>query len=70
MEDSIKCCSETGARPYLAVGYFRYAELMRKKGDLGQARTNLSQATMLFTEMEMAGWLELAGKLGKMLRAN
>ncbi len=53
-----------------ANGYFRHAELLRKKGDPEQVRENLSKATMLFTEMEMTGWLEQAEKLGEDLSAN
>ncbi len=56
-----------GERPHLAITHFRYAELLRQKGDPREAREQLGQATALFREMEMTWWLEQAEELGKTL---
>jgi predicted ATPase len=63
MRESIRLAEERGSRPDQAISCFRYAELLRDKGDLEQARDFLTQAIDLFTEMNMTWWLEQAKKL-------
>ena len=67
MEESTSLADQTGARPNLVIGHFRYAELLKQKGDLTQASEQLEQATSLFREMEMPRWLEQAEVLRKTL---
>jgi predicted ATPase len=69
MEKSIHLAKTLGLRPDLAQCYLHHAELLRDKGDFGQARAYLTQAAALFTEMEMTWWLEQAGALEKELGA-
>ena len=47
-------------RPDLAIGHFRYAECLHKKGDLDAAREQLVQAEALFRDMGMEWWTEQA----------
>ncbi|MEE9612114.1 MAG: adenylate/guanylate cyclase domain-containing protein [Desulfatiglandales bacterium] len=70
MGESLRLAEERGARPDLAIGCFRYSELLRDKDDLDQARNYLNRATGLFSEMEMAWWLEQAEELEKRLAPN
>jgi tetratricopeptide (TPR) repeat protein len=54
---SIQLAEERGTRPEKAIGYFRYAELLRDKGDVVQARDYLNRASDLFGEMNMKWWI-------------
>jgi hypothetical protein len=63
MRESFRLAEERGARPERAINCFRYAELLREKGDMDQAKEHLNQAVDLFTEMNMSGWLEQAKKM-------
>ena len=67
MQKSIRLCEARGQRPLLAIGHFRYAELLQGKGDLEGAREQVKQATALFQEMEMTWWLSQAKTLMKRL---
>ena len=58
---------EVAGRPDLAVTHFRYVELLQHTGDQIEAHEQLDQASSLFREMEMTGWLEQAEELGKTL---
>ena len=66
---SIRLSQERGARPDQAIGHFRYAEVLHKKGDLEQASEQLNQATALFREMEMMWWPEQAESLRRRIQA-
>jgi tetratricopeptide (TPR) repeat protein len=50
-------------RPELGVGYFRYAELLRDKGEPERAHEQLDQAVELFTALDMTWWMEQADRL-------
>ena len=63
MQESLRMAEERGERPQLAIGCFRLAEIMHKKGDLDAAHDQLNQATTLFREMEMTWWAEQAEAL-------
>ncbi len=63
MEQSLAVAEECCERPNLAVGRFRYAELLKQKGELDHACEQVNQATALFREMEMTWWLEQAEQL-------
>ncbi len=67
MQESLRLAEERGERPQLAIGCFRYAELLKQKGDSARAREQVVQATALLSEMEMPWWLEQAEELGKRL---
>ena len=58
-----------GARPDVALGKFRYAQMLSDRSEPQQARNQLNQATALFRDMEMTWWLEQAEALGKRLEA-
>jgi tetratricopeptide (TPR) repeat protein len=70
MQDAIHLAEAKAAHQALALAYFRYAELLRAKGDLAQARDYLRQATGLFAEMGMAWWLAQAETLRERLGVN
>ncbi len=61
---------ERGARPDLAITRFRYAELLRGKGNFERAGKELDNSSELFCQMEMTWWLEQAETLGENLGAN
>ncbi len=66
MKHSLRLARERGERPNLAIGHFRYAELLRDKGgkaDLKRARAELGKAARLFGEMDMPWWQEQARAL-------
>ncbi|MEO5861954.1 MAG: hypothetical protein ABIQ03_05765 [Burkholderiales bacterium] len=63
MQKSLSSAQTLGYRPDLAVSHFRYAELLRDRGDLAQASRQLDQAAELFAEMEMTWWMKQAGNL-------
>ena len=67
MRKSIRLHQERGERPYLAIAYYHYAELLQKMGEPNQARDYLGQACTLFSDMGMAWWLEQAHKLNATL---
>ena len=67
MGESLRLAEKRNARPYLAVGCFRYAEMLCDKGDMERASDYLKQATELFREMNMDWWLEQAEKIRKSL---
>jgi tetratricopeptide (TPR) repeat protein len=52
-----------GARPFLAVTQFRYAECLHKLGDLDAALAQLAQAETAFAELDMPWWLDQAEAL-------
>ena len=60
MQKSLSSAKTLGYRPDLAVSHFRYAELLRDRGDVAQARSQLDQAAGLFAEMEMTWWMHQA----------
>ena len=57
MGESLRLAEKRNARPDLAVGCFRYAEMLCDKGDIKQAKDYLNQAVDLFTEMNMTWWI-------------
>ena len=63
MERSIASALGYGWRPDAAITRYHYAELLRDKPDIAQAREQLYQAIKLFGEMEMTRWLEQSMKL-------
>ena len=69
MREALELARERGARPDLAITRFRFAELLRDKGDIERAEKELDKATALFRDMEMTWWLEQAEALGKRLIA-
>jgi hypothetical protein len=64
MGRSLALAQTHGYRPDLAVSHFRYAELLRVKGELDRARGQLNSAMELFDEMGMTWWARQAIKLG------
>lgn len=70
MGESIRLAEKRGVRPEQAISCFRYAVLLRDKGDIKQAKDYLTHAVDLFTEMNMTGWLEQADKLGEFMSLN
>ena len=70
MRESLSLAAERRERPQFAIGCFRYAELLKQKGDLERATEQLNQAAALFREMEMTWWLDQAERLRKTLIAN
>ncbi len=67
MQSSFAYATSVGYRPELAMNHFRYAEILRTKGDLARARPHLDDAIKLFTELDMPWWLEQAAKLSGQL---
>jgi tetratricopeptide (TPR) repeat protein len=63
IQTSIRLSDERGARPDQAIGHFRYAEILHKKGDLDRALEQLGEAEKLFRDMEMTWWQEQAQAL-------
>jgi class 3 adenylate cyclase/tetratricopeptide (TPR) repeat protein len=64
---SIQLADKRGTKPEKAISCFRYAELLRDKGEINQAMDYLALATDLFTEMNMAWWSEQAKNLREKL---
>jgi tetratricopeptide (TPR) repeat protein len=58
--ESLRLAEGKNARPDLAITCFRYATLLRDKGDRNQAQDSLQRATDLFQEMDMTWWLREA----------
>jgi tetratricopeptide (TPR) repeat protein len=58
--ESLRLAEGKNARPDVAITYFRYAKLLRHRGDRQQAQDALQRATDLFREMTMTWWLEAA----------
>ena len=69
MRESLSLAEERRGRPQFAIGCFRYAELLKQKGDSAQGQEQLGKATALFSDMKMTWWLEQAEALGKNLGA-
>ena len=63
MGKSLQLAMDRHSEPDKAICCFRYAELLRDKGDLDQATGYLIQAKELFSEMNMTWWIERAKKL-------
>lgn len=63
MGKSLRVAEERQARPELAVGYFRYAEILHARGDLKTAGEYLARSVNLFSEMGMVWWLKQAENL-------
>ena len=57
MRDAVQLAEAKASRQALALAYFRYAALLRTRGDLEQAQDSLNRATRLVTEMGMTWWL-------------
>ena len=64
---SLALAEERGERPNLAIGRFRYAEMLNDRGDAETAKSQLSQASKLFREMGMDWWHKQAAKLKRSL---
>ena len=62
MRKSLRLAEQRGSRVEKATGCFRYAELLRNKGDLDQALVYLTQAKKLFIKMNMSWWIEQTKK--------
>ena len=60
MGESLRLAKEGGTRPEQALNCLHYAELLRDKGDMVQAKKYLNQAIDLFKEINMNSWLEQA----------
>ena len=56
MRQSTQLCLERQSRPDEAIAYFRWAEILHKKGDLDAARDHLEKADVLFSDMGMTWW--------------
>jgi len=65
IEKGLRLCQERGQRPYLAQGYFEYAQILFNRKDQQKAKNYLNQAIKLFSEMNMSSWLEQARELEK-----
>ncbi len=63
MRKSLRLAEERGSKVEKATGCFRYAEMLRNKGDLDQAMEYLTQAKKLFSKMNMSWWIEQTKKL-------
>jgi class 3 adenylate cyclase/tetratricopeptide (TPR) repeat protein len=63
MKESLRLAEERCSKPEKATGCFRYAELLRGKGDLDRAMDYLIQAKELFSKMNMIWWIEQTEKL-------
>jgi predicted ATPase/class 3 adenylate cyclase len=60
IKKSIQLADKRGAKPDKAISCYRYAELLRDKGDTNQALDYLALAIDLFTHMNMTWWIEQA----------
>ena len=67
MRESLHLAEERGGKPEKAISCFRYAELLRNKGDMDQAMEYLSHAKALFTKMNMTWWIEQTENLKEKL---
>ena len=67
MRKSLRLAKQRGSKAEKATGFFRYAELLRNKGDLDQAMKYLTQAEKLFSKMNMIWWIEQTKKLKEQL---
>jgi len=63
IEKGLLLCQERGQRPYLAQGYFEYAQILFNRKDQQKAKSYLNQAIEMFSEMKMTWWLEHTRKL-------
>ncbi len=63
MQKSLVNAKTLEYRPDLGVGHFRYAELLRDKGEPERAREQLDQAVKLFAALNMTWWMEQASGL-------
>jgi len=65
IEKGFRLCQERGQRPYLAQGYFEYAQILFNRKDQQKGKNYLNQAIGMFTEMKMTWWLEHCRALEK-----
>ena len=65
IEKGLRLGQELGQRPYLAQGYFEYAQILFNRKDQQKAKNYLNQAIEMFSEMNMPWWLEQARELEK-----
>ena len=65
LEKGFRLCQERGQRPFLAQGYFEYAQILFNRKDQEKAKDFLNKAIELFSEMNMPWWLEQARELEK-----
>jgi len=62
IEEAIETDRRNEMRWYLGRDYLTYAELYKREGDLGKARTHLNKAIGIFKECGADGWVEKAEK--------
>lgn len=67
IKKSIQLGDKKGTIPEKAISCFRYAELLRDKGDINQAMDYLALAIDLFTKMNMTWWIEQTKNLREIL---
>jgi tetratricopeptide (TPR) repeat protein len=67
IKKSIRLADRRGTRPEKAISCFRYAELLRDKGDTNQAMDYLDLAQDLFTNMNMPWWVAQTNNLREQL---
>jgi class 3 adenylate cyclase/tetratricopeptide (TPR) repeat protein len=67
IKKSIQLADKRGTKPEKAISCFRYAELLRNKGDINQAKDYLALAMDLFTKMNMTWWIEQTKNLRQRL---
>lgn len=65
IEKGLDSCRVRGQLPYLARGYFEYAQILFNRKDQQKAKNFLSKAIELFSEMNMPWWLEQAREFEK-----
>ena len=67
MEFALRLAECRGTRPDNAIGHFRFAEALHRRGAIADARRYLVRARELFLQMEMTGWCEQAEGLRERL---
>jgi predicted ATPase len=67
MKKSIRLAEQRGSKVEKATGCFRYAELLRDRGNSDQAMEYLTQAEKLFSKMNMSWWIEQTKKIKEQL---
>jgi len=58
MKKAIEANERHGMRWHLAADYALYAELVKRKGDLAEAKENLTKAVEIFKECGADGWVK------------
>jgi tetratricopeptide (TPR) repeat protein len=58
IKEAIEADERHGMRWHLASDYALYGELVKRKGDLAEARVNLSKAVEIFRECGAEGWVK------------